>query len=267
MKKYNPIYFLLFFMLVLGAFASMAQNSYGLKIIGGVAFAFALVFIVEFIMVIRNNDRKDVSTIAEPLCLFILAFIFGLRVFYIQFSYIEWLYAAAVVLLVLIYGQKMIHRYRQFQANNSLLAMLVLIIHLSIILFLISLLMIPFAPKVSVVTGVAALVLLLIFIVARFYKKKYLVDGENKSSFSIVKSFQDHSIVIVSMLLLFSLYTGLNGMSLLPGIYSDEYPRAYYDLVNKTSSSRKEPVNGKYKYQEFMEKYEEFLKHNNIKNQ
>ena len=53
----NLYYFLLFILLIMGTFASMAQNNYGMKIIGGVAFAFALIFIVEFISVIRKNGK------------------------------------------------------------------------------------------------------------------------------------------------------------------------------------------------------------------
>ena len=63
MKKNNPIYFLLFILLVMGAFASMAQNSYGLKLMGGVAFVFGLVFIVEFISGLGKKDNKDVYTL------------------------------------------------------------------------------------------------------------------------------------------------------------------------------------------------------------
>ncbi len=265
MKKNNPIYFLLFILLIMGAFASMAQNNYGLKLIGGVAFVFALVFIVEFISMVRTKYKKDIFTLAEPVCLFILSFIFGLRVFYIQFSYIEWLFAAAAILLVLIYGQKMILRYRQLQYNNNLLGKLILVFHLCLILFLISLVMVPFAPNIAAVAGLAAFVLLFIFIAARFFKQHFLVDGENISSFSMVKSFKDHSIVIVSLFLLFSLYFGLNGMGILPGIYSDEFPGVYNELVNKASLMKEKPVNGKYKYEEFMEQYLQFLKHNNIK--
>ncbi|MBA2746636.1 MAG: hypothetical protein H0U44_10455, partial [Flavisolibacter sp.] len=58
MKKFNTIYYLLFILLVMGAFASMAQNSYGLKIMGGVAFVFALVFLLEFISVLRTKDKR-----------------------------------------------------------------------------------------------------------------------------------------------------------------------------------------------------------------
>jgi hypothetical protein len=267
MKKYNPIYFLLFILLIMGAFASMAQNSYGLKLMGGVAFVFALLFVVEFITVIRTNDKKDVSTVIEPLCLFTLSFIFGLRVFYIQFPYIEWLYTAAAILLILIYGRKMMSCYRQLQAKNSWLAILILVFHLSIILFLISLAMFPFAPKMAPITGFIAFVLLLIFIAAQLLRKNFLVDGENISSFSLVKKFKDYSIIIVSLFLLFSLYGGLNSMGVLPGIYSDEFPTAYYELVNKASLKTEKPINGKYKYQEFMEQYQQFLKHKNSKDQ
>ena len=48
MRKFNTIYYLLFILLVMGAFASMAQNSYGLKIMGAVAFIFGLLLIVYF---------------------------------------------------------------------------------------------------------------------------------------------------------------------------------------------------------------------------
>jgi hypothetical protein len=265
MKKYNPIYYLLFILLVMGAFASMAQNSYGLKIMGGVAFVFGLVFIVEFISVLRKKGKKDIYALVEPACLFILSFIFGLRVFYIRFPYIELLFAAAGVLLVLVYLRKLILRYRHFQPKNNFLSILVLVFHLSIILFLISLAMVPFAPKITETTGAGAFILLLGFMGAGFFKRNLLVDGENISAFRMVRRFKDHSIVIGTLILLFSLYIGFNRIDVLPGIYSDEFPRAYFELVNKATSKKEKPVDGKYKYEEFMKKYEQFLKNNDIK--
>ena len=122
MKKYNPIYYILFILLIMGAFASMAQNSYGIKIMGGVAFAFGLVFLVEFISVLRRNEKKDVYTLIEPLCLCLLSFIFGLRVFYIHFPYIEILFVLAGLVLILIYLRKVILRFRHFRPKNNYLA-------------------------------------------------------------------------------------------------------------------------------------------------
>ena len=56
-------------------------------------------------------------------------------------------------------------------------------------------------------------------------------------------------------------------MGVLPGIYSDEYPRAYFEMVDQAASKQEKQVDGKYKYEEFMEKYQQFLKHNNVKSQ
>jgi len=267
MKKYNTIFYLLFILLVMGTFASMAQNSYGLKIMGGVAFVFGLVFIAEFISVLRKNDEKDRFALIEPSCLFLLSVIFGFRVFYIHFPYIELLFGAAAVLLALFYLMEMILRFRHFQNKNNFLAMLVIVYHLSIILFLASLAMVPFAPKIAEVTGAAALILLLVFIAAGFFRKDLLVDGENVSAFKMVRRFKGHSVIIVSLFLLFSLYIGFNRIGVLPDIYSDEFPRAYFELVDKATSKKEKPVDGKYKYEEFMEKYQQFLKHNKIKDQ
>ena len=267
MKKYNTIYYLLFILLVMGAFASMAQNNYGLKIIGGVAFVFGLVFIFKFVSDIRKDEKKDVYLLIELVCLFLLSFIFGFRVFYIHFPYIELLFTAAGIMLMLLYLRKMYLRFRFFRPKNSLLAILSLIFHLSIILFLFSLAMVPFVPKIAEISGIVALVLLLSFIIAGLFKRDLLVEGENTSAYKMVVQFKDNSVIILSLFLLFSLYVGFNRIGLLPGIYSDEYPRAYYELVDKATSRKEKPVEGKYKYDEFIKKYDQFLKHNKIKDQ
>ena len=261
MKKYNPIYYLLFILLITGAFASMAQNSYGIKIMGGVAFAFGLVFLVEFISVLRRNEKKDVYTIMEPLCLCLLSFIFSLRVFYIHFPYIEILFVVAGLVLVLIYLRKVILRFRHFRSKNNYLAILILVFHLSIILFLISLTMLLFAPKTSELTGALALVLLVGFVVAAVFKRILMVDGEKVSAFSIVTRFKDYSIIIVCLFLLFSLYLGLNKIGMLPGIYTDEFPRAFYELVDRAALKKEKPVDGRYKHQDFKQEFDQFLRH------
>jgi hypothetical protein len=268
MKKYNTIFYLLFILLVMGTFAAMAQNSYGLKIMGGVAFVFGLVFIAEFISrLLKRNGEKNVFALIEPACLFLLSVIFGFRVFYIYFPYIEFLFGAAAILLAMIYLIQMILRFRHFQNKNNFLAILVVIYHLSMILFLASLAMVPFAPKMAEVTGAVALIFLLVFIATGFFRNNLLVDGENVSAFKMVRLFKGHSVVIGSIFLLFSLYVGFNRIGVLPDIYSDEFPRAYFKLVDQASSKKEKPVDGKYKYEEFMEKYQQFLKHNNIKGQ
>jgi hypothetical protein len=261
MSKYNSIFFLLFILLVMGAFASMAQNSYGLKIMGGVAFIFGLVFIIELITLIRKKEEKQGWEIAELVGLIMLATIFGLRIFYIRFPFIELVFASAGTLLAFIYLRKMILRYRYFARRNGFLAKLVLVFHLSILLFLMSIAMLPYFPLTAEVTSAIAIVLLAIFFVIGATRKNLLVNGEKIPAFKMVRQLKDHSIIIISLFLLFSFYFVFNKAGLLPGIYSDEYPRAYFKLVDDASTKKEKPVDGRYRHEEFMEKYRQFIQH------
>lgn len=263
MKKYNSLFYLLFILLIMGSFASMAQNSYGMMIIGGVAFAFSLIFIAELVIVLRTPGKKDFFIVLEPVCLLILALVFGCRVFYIYFSYVEMLFSVAGGVLAVIYLRKMLSSYRELKTQNKLLAMLVTIYYLSIAVFLCSLVIIPFVSEWAQGIGIAAFVLLSIFVVAGFFSKGIWVNGEKVSVFTKVARFKDHSIVIISLFILFSLYIGFNKIGILPGIYSDEYPRAYFELVQKAAAKKDRPVDGRYKYEEFMEQYKRFVEHNN----
>jgi len=262
MKKLNVIYLFLFILLVMGAFASMAQNSYGLRILGGVAFVFALLFFAEFITALRRKENEDLFAIVEPLCLFIISFLFGLRVFYIHFNYVELVFGAAALILAIIYLRKMLVRSRNFQAKNKLLALFIVIFHLSIVLFLISLALAPFFPVIAEAIGVGSFALLLIFIIAGLLKKNLLVEGELLSAFQVVRQYKGHSIILVTLIVMFSFYLGFNKLGILPGIYSDEYPRAYFQMVDKATTGREKPVDGKYKHEEFIEKYRQFVRKN-----
>ena len=262
MKKYNPLFYLLFILLVMGTFASMAQNSYGLNIIGAVAFIFGLVFLIELVSLLRSKNDVNITSFIEPACLVIVSVVLGFRIFYIYFSYIEWLFGIATIVLVMFYFMKMITRFRYFQKRSKYLGIMVLTFHLGIIFFLASLTLVLFSPATAQVTGGIALLLLLCFVVTGLIRKQVLVEGNNLSSFKMVVNFKGHSIILATLILLFSLYFGLNRVGVLPAIYSDEYPKAYFELVDQASSGKEKPIHGRYKYHEFMEKYDQFLKDN-----
>jgi hypothetical protein len=260
MKKFNAIFFLLFILLVMGAFASMAQNSYGLKIMGGVAFAFGLIFLLEFITTLGKKEKKDGYVLAELASIIVFSVIFGCRVFYIHFPYIEWLFIAAGAWLVFFYTRKLFIRFQRLVSRNRRLAWLGLIFHGSIILFLVSLIMVPFAVQKAEWVGMAAFAFLLVFIIGALVKRDDLVDGNKVTAMQMVAGYRDHSIILASLFLLFSLFAAFNKADLIPGIYSDEFPQAYYKLVNQAASGKEKPVDGKYRYEEFIEKYRQFLK-------
>jgi hypothetical protein len=140
---------------------------------------------------------------------------------------------------------------------------LVIVFHLSIIFFVASLAVVLWASSVAEVAGVAAIILRVGFILAAWLKRKVLVEGTSLSAFKMVAGFKGHSIILAVLTVLFSLYFGLNRVGVLPPIYSDEYPKAYFELIDQSATGKEKPVNGKYKYQEFIEKYHQFLRDNN----
>ena len=261
MKKYNSIFYLLFILLVMGTFASMAQNSYGLKIMGGVALAFGLVFLLEFITALGKKEKKDGYALAELASMILFSGIFGCRIFHIHFPYIEWLFAAAGAWLVFFYIRKLFIRFHRLLFRNRRLAWLGVIFHGSIILFLVSLIMVPFAAQKAEWVGMAAFAFLLVFIIGALVKRDDLVDGNKVTAMQMVTGYRDHSIVLASLFLLFSLFAAFNKAGLVPGIYSDEFPKAYFELVDKAATGKEKAVDGKYKHEEFKEKYDQFLRH------
>ena len=188
-----------------------------------------------------------------------------MRIFYIHFIYVELLFAVTAGLLMLVYLSKMLARYRHFQTRNKKLAIQVLVFHLSIILFLISLALVPFAATTAEYSGIGSFVLLVLFLVAGFLQKGLLAEGEKISAFGMVRKFKDHSIVIISMIIMFSFYVGFNKIGILPGIYSDEYPRAYFKLVDNAATGKEKTVDGLYRHEAFKEKYDEFIKGKDVK--
>jgi hypothetical protein len=266
MKKDQSLYYLLFVLLIMGAFAAMAQNSYGLRILGGVAAVFCGIFLVGFIAQLRNTTGRNLYTLAELASLTLLAGIFALRVFYIHFIFVEVLFVIAGTCLTILYIRKMAYRYKKAQQESSFLAVTVLLFHASIILFLISLVMMPFLPKVAQVFGVVAFITLLVFLITTVLKKEKGADGEIISPIGQVLQYKDYSFLIISLFFYFSLYVGLNRIGVLPPIYSDEFPQAYFNMVDDAAAGKESLVNGKYRHQLFKEKYDDFLKRNKISN-
>ncbi|SMD43037.1 hypothetical protein SAMN00777080_1613 [Aquiflexum balticum DSM 16537] len=259
MKKYNTYYYLLFVLLVMGAFASMAQNNYGLKIMGIVAFIFGVLFLTQLVYVLKNKSKIDYLVVCELLGLFTISLILGLRVYYIHFELVELLFGLAGGLLIAVYGVKAVQLFKEISIKNKVLALLVLCFYVSLILYILSMTVIPFLPVFSEVFGILAFVLLIIFGVVSFKKKQMNYGSERATSITVIAANKDRSIVLMSLFLLFTVYMGLSKVEVLPKMYSDEFPQAYFELVNTAEMGQGESVDGKYKHEEFKEKFEKFL--------
>lgn len=259
MKKYNTYYYLLFVLLVMGAFASMAQNSYGLKIMGIVSFSFCLLFLTQLIYVIKNKGDKDFLGIAEISGLSVVSFILGLRLYFIHFDFVEILFGMAGIVLILVFGFRMVESHRVLKSESRQLAWLVVGFYLSIVLFILSMITVPFISWLGQPLGAIAFALMILFVAISYFQGPVFFKGEKITAFEIIAQQKDRSPVLASLFVLFSLYIGLTMVGVLPGMYSDEFPQAYFELVNKAETGEEVSIDGKYRHEEFKKQYEQFL--------
>lgn len=261
MKRYNTIYYLLFVLLIMGAFAAMAQNYYGVTILGLVAVSFSLLFLIQLISFLSKKER-DWSVVVELISLAFLAGIMALRVFYIYFEFLEMILGIAGVSLILVYLRKTVNSFSSMSRKSKRLTGLVLAYYFSIILYLLSMIAVPFFPSLSEPAGVLAFGLLISFIVLNIASGKILYNGENVSGLKFVTGFKDLSIILITLFLLFTAYMGLNKIGIIPKMYSDEFPQSYFELVNRAETGKEKAVNGKYKHEEFKKMYDRFVERN-----
>jgi hypothetical protein len=249
----------------MGGFAAMAQNRYGLYILGIVGILFGLLFAYQCYFVSFKTRPADPFSVLEPACLALLSFLFTLRIFYIHFTLIEGIFSLSIILLIFIYIVRISQYYRYYKLKNFILAILISAFYLTIILYLTSLVSVIIFPSLSLTLGILAFILFVVILIAGTIRGNLIFDGEQTSFYKTIWHFKDYSVLVISLFFLFALYAGFTRLGLLPKIYSDEYPKAYYDLVNKAESGKDSVINGKRDYQIFKEQYDDFIKRNIVK--
>ncbi|MEO5581385.1 MAG: hypothetical protein ABIR66_01730 [Saprospiraceae bacterium] len=259
MNRFLPYYYLLFVLLITGAFASMAQNDYGQYILGGTTVAFTLIFVIQWASAM-NYPKMKWTEIAELSCLVMISVIMAMRIFYFYFKGIELIFILISGILLLIYGNRIIQIMSSQTFHNSRLKSLILIFYFSLFSYILSLALVQLFPLVSLSAGYLAFGLIVLFIIGSSLSKEFLVDGEKVSAFNIVSRFEDKSILLIFLFLIFSFYTGFTNIGFLPKMYSNEYPQAYYKLLNTAANNSISANELKKKQEEFKVKYEAFIK-------
>ena len=255
MKKYILWYYLLFMLLIMGTFASMAQNEYGNVLLGCVAFAFAFLFMLQLLGSTTWPDRDHVAQL-ELISLLMLALILGLRVFYLRFPGVEWVYAGAGGLLVVVHLVRMFAHRRMYVRQNGILSWLIVMFHLTVIVYVLSMVLVPFAPAVGRPAGEIAFVFLLVFLVVGYVNRKLSVEGETVSVWRVISRWNDQSVIVVGLFALFTAYLGMTQFDAMPRMHSDEMPSAYFELLQKADSEANQQ-----KAESFRQQYDRFVLH------
>lgn len=248
------IYFFLFMLLIMGAFAAMAQNDYGFTILGIVSFLFSFVFLFE--LVVRLYNRNSLDQVLELFCLATLSFVTGWQFFYVHILGTGLIFIVTGVLLILIYLKRAIGSFKELKKTNLRLALVVLIFNASLILYFFSFTVTQVFPILIQPAEGLGFLLLLVFIFGALILKDLAIDGEKSSPLSHILKLKNHSVILMVLFFIFTMYAGLTKLNLLPKMYSSEFPPAYFELVQKAEDGSSLPQNGKYEYQEFKEMYD-----------
>ena len=248
--------------LIVGGFASMAQNDYGLKIIGYSAICFAILFAIELLHIIRSSKPDKWLYFIEYLALSLIATIFAFRALFITIQNIEFIFTISCLSLVLLFLKRLITAYTKMKKESTIVAYLIGIYNLSIIFFLISLSLAPIIPLMAEVIGILSFGFLLLFVGISIFKKNILLNGAKVYPIKFVLALKDTSILIITVLLIFSLYIGLTKVNIIPSLYSSEYPQGYIELIKQAESGQENQIDGKYKHEIFKKRYDDFVEKN-----
>jgi hypothetical protein len=260
MNRYLSLYFLLGFLIILGAFASMAQNSYGMSLLGVVAAIFALLFLSQWVGRTRKKGLVVDARTVELISLAVMSILISLKIFQVSFTASRWLMLAAGAALVAVYGRSWLTFVREGKDLPPTYRAFKILYYWALILFVISFAVSDIAYRFSNTLVVLALAAGLVCFVLVLMNRKFLVNGTEETDLSWVLARKDRSALLMVMLTFMSLYLLLSKAGVLPQLYSDEYPPAFYTLQDKRDDGAK--AGKSIDHREFKREYLHFVERN-----
>ncbi len=256
MKQRIVFHYLLFLLIIFGAFASMAQNNYGLNIISVACFLFAISLLLELFQKLKTFKF---SKILELIGLAILFILFGLRAGYIHFYYVEWLLMITCGLLIIIYLLNGLDKTKNLGSDNRRVRNLIIVYYLSLVGFTLSILISMIFPLLAEPVGALATGFLGLFIIGLYLSKSQIINGVEVKTTDYLQKQTGHSVILMTGYLLISLYSGLNMIGVFPSLYTNKLPQSYIELINKAETGKEIPVDGVYKHELYKEAYDKFV--------
>jgi len=260
MRQYTTIYYLLFVLLIMGAFASMAQNPYGLRICGVACIGFALTFLHELLYTPGSEETTSTSRwtrYAELVLLSVLVLIFSFANFSINFPFSETLLIVSFTCLLLLFSYQAIMRLRSGVGYHRTTAYLVIFYYGAVVFFILSFLSGLILPGLAMKLAVAAIVLTLVLAGIAIIFKQVIVNDGTISTWQYLRQMKNKSSILLIASLLISGYELLNAAGILPSFYHGT-PKGYQHLIELSNSG--DSMVGKEKPREFKERYDEFTK-------
>jgi len=258
MRQYATIYYLLFVLLIMGAFASMAQNAYGLRICGLACIGFALTFLHE-LLYSPGSDETTASNwkgYAELAFLSVVALVFSFGNFAINLPFSDALLIVSFTCLLLLFSYQAIRQLRSV-GHQRTTAYLVVFYYGSVVFFILSFLSGLILPGLAMKLAVVAIVQTLVLAATATIIKQVTVNDGTISTWQYLRQMKNKSSILLIASLLISGYELLNAAGILPSFYHGT-PKGYQHLIELSNSGNS--MVGKEKPREFKERYDEFTK-------
>jgi len=257
MKKYSTIYYLLFVLIVMGAFASMAQNAYGLRICGVACLGFALTFLHEIFFTTRAADDPLFPSwivYGELISLTVIALVFLLKNFSLDFPFSSLILILTLTVLFSLLSYQALLQIQMARLKHAKLVTVLALYYGAVIVFILSVLTGIMLPDASNLLAILAMTFTAGFIVFALVARRLSIDGETISVWHYFRQLKNKSAILLITCLLIYSYNLLYVAGTLPPLYHGTLPNGYQHLVERSIKS-----NDQKKLREFMERYEAFL--------
>ena len=256
MRKNIILYYVLLLLLVMGAFAAMALNSYGTVLMSYVALAFALVFLFELLLLLPKEEEMTksykTSLAMELVSLSGLCLLFFLRGISAEIPYSL---SLRFILFALLFGVNIYHLIRAwhfasqtpFKVKGS-----IVIYFMALLLYIVG----SYLPALGTwIAIIVALACQAAFIIFGWWKGWVLINGEETSAWKKVIQFRNKSGIQLIFFTLTSLYFILNSVHVLPPLYNGSLPNGYSKVVNQwqEDKTKTDPSEFEAAYKKFLE--------------
>lgn len=265
MKKLNSFFFILYLLLITGGFAAIAQNSYGITILGWSTAAFAFLCSLGAIFSSTKSNIPRIS-IFEYIAIAIIFAIASLRVFLIHFIYVEVIFSIAATILVLVYLFYIVRINKTLKNDNRQLFISLALFYSSIAIFTLSLTLNPVSNYYSEIAGFVGFSIFILAVLSTFRIKSITSKGSEISITKYLSIQPNRATLLLSLYLLLTVYSAATLFKIIPGIQSSKMPKGYYELVKNAENGVELPEDGQYKYQLFKERMEVFMEKQGLKN-
>lgn len=262
-RQYYTLVYILFLVIVVGAFASMAQNEYGVKLLAGGCFGFSLLFLSRLLGIKQFSDSifQKSWLIQELGVMSLIMLLFGLRALRIRFSFVEIVFVISVVAMIILYA-RYLSAIREKYQTNKILTISFYMVYGAVILFFLSMSMTFLNERISVILGGISFGLTIGFWILYFIKGRATIYKEERVLIiPEIFKFGTLSPIIFTMIIMMSIYVGLNRVNMIPDIYTGELPVRFMDLEQKAIKGELEPVDGVMKHEIYWEEYQQFLQY------